>query len=103
VTDEFHSVALHYGFMEQPFLRIPPNRVIELGGQIEIQRIIDGGGAERRASERIAFATRLMLGVPLRAGPSHVMMLGPVIVAGAFDQLVPARHHHIEAAAKQGR
>src|SRR6476620_1690423 len=39
-----------------------------------------------------------VLGVPFRAGPAHVMALGPVTVAGALEQAVPPRHEQIEAA-----
>lgn len=44
-----------------------------------------------------------MLGVPLWAGPSHVMKLGPIGIAGDLDQPVPRRHDHIQALAKRRR
>jgi len=45
----------------------------------------------------------LMLRVPLWAGPSHVMKLGPIVIAGDLDQPVPPRHDHIQALAKRRR
>jgi len=38
-----------------------------------------------------------MLRVPLWAGPSHVMKLGPIVIAGDLDQPEPPRHDHIHA------
>src|SRR4029079_1427760 len=41
---------------------------------------------------------RAMPGVPFRAGAAHIMTLGTVGVASAFDQAVASRHDRIEAA-----
>ena len=51
-------------------------------------------------SKRGVFDAALMLRVPLWAGPSHVMKLGPIGIAGDLDQPVPPRHDHIQALAK---
>jgi hypothetical protein len=44
-----------------------------------------------------------VLRVPLGAGPSHVMKLGPIGFAGDLDQSEPPRHDHIEVLAKRPR
>ena len=54
-------------------------------------------------SKRDVFDAALMLRVPLWAGPSHVMKLGPIGIAGDLDQPVPPRHDHIQARPKRRR
>jgi hypothetical protein len=38
----------------------------------------------------------LVLRLPLWAGPSHVMKLGPIGIAGDLDQPAQLRHEHIQ-------
>jgi len=52
---------------------------------------------------RAVFGAALMLRVPLWAGPSHVMKLGPIGIAGGLDQPVPLRHDYIQTLAKRHR
>jgi hypothetical protein len=54
-------------------------------------------------SKRTFFGAALVLRVPLGAGPSHVMKLGPIGFAGDLDQSEPPRHDHIEVLAKRPR
>ena len=54
-------------------------------------------------SKQAVFDAALMLRVPLWAGPSHVMKLGPIGIADDLDQPVPPRHDHIQALAKRRR
>jgi hypothetical protein len=43
-----------------------------------------------------------MPGVPLWTGAAHIMPLGTITIAGAFDQVVPTRHDRIQAAKQHG-
>ena len=54
-------------------------------------------------SKRAVCGVALMLRVPLWAGPSHVMKLGPIGIADDLDQPEPPRHDHIQALAKAAR
>jgi len=58
----------------------------------------------RRAFKSGLFSdVALMLRVPFGAGPSHVMKLGPIGIAGDLDQPAQLRHDHIQALAKRVR
>ena len=51
-------------------------------------------------SKRAVFGVALMLRVPLWAGPSHVMKLGPIGIAVDFDQPVPPRYDRVQTLAQ---
>jgi hypothetical protein len=52
-------------------------------------------------SKRATSGAALMLGVPLRAGASHVMKLGPIRVAGTPDQVMPACQDDFQTAKRR--
>jgi hypothetical protein len=65
-----------------------------------------GCGSSRqggRALKAGRFRAALMLRVPLWAGPSHVMELRPIGIAGDLDPPVPSPHDPIQALAKRRR
>jgi hypothetical protein len=56
-----------------------------------------------RPQTRPPSGVALMLRVPLWPGPSHVMKLRPIGIAGDLDQPEPPRHDHVQALAKRRR
>jgi len=53
--------------------------------------------ARARRALRVAEGAELMFCVPLRAGPAHVIELGPIGIADGADQMMASRDDHDHA------